>query len=283
MFHLEFCAPLCHPALGSSADHACRRGTARAVWGAVQGCVASPTAKLLPPPGWNVAASDISSVPGRKWILHLTETEQESAWARCNYLNWNWTSELGPTPLLVWNFLFSFEHHETESSNLDFIPRMDFTYYWVYVLFWSCKVLLEYRHRIFKPQLLWLVWNWRKVPSSLDFLRHFLHHSRFPFQVVPCSDPASAVSSDWGLEQSPFPSPGWEGQCEGQVWYRILVPNVISERFTPLSLPCPQLILKYKNCCQLSGYEARENDAKNVTNVGQQGLYQVCFGELWRD
>lgn len=188
-----------------------------------------------------------------------------------------------PTPLLVWNFLFSFEHHETESSNLDFIPRMDFTYYWVYVLFWSCKVLLEYTHRIFKPQLLWLVWNWRKVPSSLDFLRHFLHHSRFPFQVVPCSDPASVVSSDWGLEQSPFHSPGWEGQCEGQVWYRILVPNVISERFTPLSLPCPQLILKYKNCCQLSGYDARENDAKNVTNVGQQELYQVCFDELWRD
>lgn len=47
--------------------------------------------------------------------------------------------------------------------------------------------------------------------------------------------------------------------------------------------PHPATFLKCKNSCQLSGYEAWENDARNVTNVGQQGLYQVRFGEVLRD
>lgn len=97
--------------------------------------------------GWNVAASDISSVPGRKWILsgysvdtqwmlHLPETEQESA--QCNYLRWNLTSctWANTSPRLEF-FFFHLEHHETESLNFDFYPSGG-----CYILLGLCVILV---------------------------------------------------------------------------------------------------------------------------------------------
>lgn len=157
VFYLDFCAPFCHTALECFADHACRKRNADK--GRVKSCV-----NLCGFTHCQTAATSGLEC-GSRWH-QLSARQEVNTASRRNRggicvgtvqlpkLEFN-IRHLGQHLSLFGIFFFSFEHHETESLNFDFIPRMDFTYYWVYILFWSCRVLLEYTHRIFKPQSLW--------------------------------------------------------------------------------------------------------------------------------